>query len=141
MRASPGCSSRTALRRNSVAVADLHAARAERLALALSAVIALAIAVLTLMPGEAVPDAPGGDKVHHFVAFGALVLPVVVVRPRHALWAVPLAIGYGGAIELIQPHVGRHGEWADAVANALGACMGAALGWGLHRGARLWLGR
>ncbi len=118
-----------------------RAARAERLALALSGVIAVAIAVLTLMPAPSLPAAPGGDKLHHFVAFGALVLPVVAVRPRQALWAVPVAIGYGGAIELIQPHVGRHGEWADAVANALGACMGAALGWGLHRGARLLTGR
>ena len=110
-----------------------------RLALVVSALLAVVIAVFTLLPPQAMPEAPpGGDKLHHFVSFGALVLPVVAVRPRTALWAVPLAAGYGGLIELIQPHVGRHGEWGDVLANTLGAIGGAALGWGLHR---LWRGR
>lgn len=107
------------------------------LGIAASAVVAAAISVLTLMPAQELPSAPGGDKLHHFLAFSALVLPVVAVRPRNALWAVPLAIAYGGMIELIQPQVGRQGDWADALANALGALIGAALGWGLHRLGRL----
>ena len=104
----------------------------QRLGVSLSALVAVAIAVLTLMPAQSLPSAPGSDKLHHFLAFAALVLPAVTVRPRNALWMVPLAIGYGGMIELIQPHVGRHGEWGDVLANALGACIGAGLGWAFH---------
>lgn len=100
----------------------------------------MAIAVLTLMPAEGLPDAPGSDKLHHFLAFGALVFPVVATRPRAAIWAVPLAIGFGGAIELIQPHVGRHGEWADAAVNAGGALLGAAAATLLHRVLTPWPG-
>ena len=82
-----------------------------RIAAALGLAVAAAIAVATLLPVPALPPAPpGGDKLHHFVSFAALVLPLVAVRPRAALWAVPLAVAYGGAIELIQPHVGRGGE-------------------------------
>lgn len=111
----------------------MTAPRLQSLALIASGMVAVAIAVLTLMPGEGVPDAPGNDKLHHFLAFAALVWPVVASQPRAALWAVPLAAGYGGVIELIQPHVGRHGEWADALANTLGALAGAGLGWAAHR--------
>ncbi len=111
----------------------MTASRLRSLSLIASGLIAVVIAILTLMPGEGVPDAPGNDKLHHFLAFAALVWPVVAARPRAALWAVPLAMGYGGAIELIQPHVGRHGEWADMLANSLGALAGAGLGWAAHR--------
>ncbi len=106
--------------------------RLRRLAYAASLATALAIAVLTLMPAPSLPNAPGGDKLHHFLAFAALVFPVVAVRPRAGLWMVPGAILFGGAIELIQPHVGRHGEWADVLANATGALIGAALAWAVH---------
>ena len=103
-----------------------------RLSVGLSLLIGLAIALLTLTPAESLPEAPGGDKLHHFLAFAVLVLPVASVRPRWGLWAVPLAIAYGGAIELIQPHVGRHGEWADFWANSAGALAGWAIGAVLH---------
>ncbi len=107
--------------------------RAFRLAVALTCICALAIAYGTLTPVEALAlDPPGSDKLHHFLAFGGLVFPLVLVRPRVALWLVPVAALYGGAIELIQPHVGRHGEWADALANTAGAVIGAGLAAALH---------
>lgn len=107
--------------------------RSFRLAAALTGLCALAIAYGTLTPVPELPvDPPGSDKLHHFVAFGALVFPLVLVRPRTGWWLVPLAAAYGGAIELIQPHVGRHGEWADALANTAGAVIGAGLGVALH---------
>jgi len=114
-----------------------------RLSVGLSILIGLAIAVATLMPPHTLPKAPGGDKLHHFLAFAALVLPVASVRPRWCLWAVPLAVAYGGAIELIQPFVGRRGEWEDVLANTAGALAGAALGallhfWPLRPLRRLW---
>ena len=110
----------------------MSAPHLHRLGLVASALIAVLIAVLTLMPAEGLPPAPGNDKLHHFTAFAALVLPVVATRPRAVLWIVPAAVLFGGAIELIQPHVGRHGEWADQLANTLGALTGAALGRAAH---------
>ena len=115
-------------------------ATARRLGLAASGVVAILILVLTLIPGESVPDAPGGDKLHHLLAFAALVFPVVAVWPRAAVWVVPAAILFGAAIEVIQPFVGRHGEWADLLANALGALIGAGLGWLAHGALRRIIG-
>ncbi|MGY6411575.1 MAG: VanZ family protein [Alkalilacustris sp.] len=103
-----------------------------RLALAASGLVAVLIAILTLMPGDGVPDAPGNDKLHHFVAFATLVMPVVAARPKAVVWVAPAAILFGGAIELIQPFVGRSGEWADMLANTLGVGFGVGLGWVAH---------
>ena len=40
---------------------------------------------------------------------------------------LPLAVAYGGLIELVQPYVNRYGEWGDFVANAMGCLIGFAL--------------
>jgi len=114
-----------------------------RLSIGLSLMVATAIGWLTLMPAENLPVAPGSDKLHHFLGFAALILPIAAVRPRMCLWTVPLAVAYGGAIELIQPHVGREGEWGDFLANAAGALGGALAGvllhfWPLRPLARAW---
>jgi len=41
---------------------------------------------------------------------------------------LPIALLFGGAIELIQPYLGRGGELADFAADAAGIVFGAALG-------------
>lgn len=113
-------------------VRPMTRARLRTLALLLTLGIATAIALLGLMPPRALPEAPGGDKLHHFLAFAALVFPAAAVRPSVVLWLVPLAVGYGGLIELIQPMVGRQADWGDVAANAAGAVAGAGLGWAAH---------
>jgi len=45
---------------------------------------------------------------------------------------LPTALLFGGAIEPIQPDVGRAGEGADFLADVLGAGFGAALGLALR---------
>ncbi len=117
--------------------------RLYRHALMATGLVALAIVVLTLWPkdnGEAVPWAAlhGSRRAmlslfYHFVAYTVLVWPLTAIRPRSALWLVPVAAAAGAVMEAIQPHVGRNGTVEDALANALGACMGAALGWLTHR--------
>jgi VanZ family protein len=110
-----------------------------RIGLALTLVAAAAVGAGSLVPLETLPPEPGTGgtrsftRLHHLVGYAGIVLPVVAARPRAALWAVPAAIGYGGLIELIQPHVGRDGTLADALANALGAVIGGLGGWALHR--------
>lgn len=91
----------------------------------LTAVFACVIAYGTLSP----PGPPGPpllltDKQMHALAFFALVLPLGWVRPRWALGIASVALIFGGAIELVQPQVGRSGEWADLWADALGIVLG-----------------
>lgn len=83
-------------------------------------------------------DIPGSDKLHHFAAFALLTFPMIAHRPSAALWVLPLSIAYGGAIELIQPNVDRHAEWADFFADTAGALTGAVAGWLTYRLRKGW---
>jgi len=104
-----------------------------KLGLVLSLMIALMIGALTLSPMPAgVFAVTGIDKVYHFAAFTCLIFPLIVTDSRRWYWAVPMVILYGGAIELIQPTVGRSAEWLDFGANATGVLAGAALAELLH---------
>lgn len=95
--------------------------------------IAVAIGYTTLMPMPALPGPPGNDKVAHILAFALLTLPLSLVAPRSLLWLMPLALVFGGAIEMIQPYVGRDRELADLIADGIGILAGAAVGRGLAR--------
>lgn len=105
-----------------------------KLGLALSLMIAILIAALTLTPLATPPavNVVGIDKVYHFIAFAALIFPLIATDSRRWSWAVPLAILFGGAIELIQPFVGRDAEWLDFGADLTGVLAGAALAEILH---------
>ncbi|WP_323036133.1 VanZ family protein [Pararhodobacter sp.] len=104
-----------------------------KLGVVLSAVIALVIAALTLSPMPPGVFAVNGiDKAYHFAAFACLIFPLIVTDSRRWFWAVPLMVLYGGMIELIQPTVGRSGEWLDFGANVTGVLAGAALAEILH---------
>lgn len=102
------------------------------LALAATLALALVIGFLTLSPDISDGGVPGSDKVHHALAFFALALPLSLARPRLAIWITVAAIAYGGAIELIQPSVGRDKDVWDFLADGVGAVAGAAIGVGLH---------
>ena len=97
-------------------------------ALLLTGILAAIIAVLTLIPMDPPVDMGGGDKLHHLIAFAALVLPCAVLYRRVLVWLAPAALLYGGLIEFIQPALGRHGEWLDFVADSFGVASGIVLG-------------
>ena len=99
----------------------------------LTLALALAISFGTLRSGGAGLEVPGGDKLHHLMGFAALMLPVTSLYPRWTLPMLALALGFGGAIELIQPYVGRSRELADWGADSAGAVLGTALGLMLAR--------
>ncbi|MCH4271468.1 VanZ family protein [Kerstersia gyiorum] len=101
----------------------------DRLALAATLALLVIISFLTLASPGSLPRVAGGDKVHHALAFAALVFPVVVARPAWALRAFIGAVAYGGLIELVQPSFGRAGEWADLIADTIGAAAGVVLAW------------
>lgn len=89
--------------------------------------LAAIIAILTLMPLP-VSGPTGSDKVYHILAFACLALPLPFVKPRWTLWVILSVITYGGTIEALQPYFGRHAEWADLLADGLGALLGAGTG-------------
>ena len=94
-------------------------------ALVLTAAIALLIGWGTLSPpGGPGPALPLTDKQLHALGFGMLVLPLSLTRPAAIRWLAPLALAYGGAIELIQPAVGRSAEWGDFLADGVGIAIG-----------------
>ena len=94
--------------------------------LIVSVCLLLIITAQSLCPLD-VPSPPGSDKIHHLIAYAALVFPVALRQPNRWLWFVVFFIGYSGLIELIQPYVNRYGEWLDMLANTAGVLCGVAL--------------
>ena len=89
-------------------------------------VIAALIAYLTLTP---IPHAPvntliGLDKLYHFMAFAALMLPSGVLPWRQRLATLIAAILFGGGIEIAQPFVERTASIGDFFADCSGAVSG-----------------
>ena len=95
-------------------------------------ILAVLVAGFALTPVTPPPGAPGSDKLHHFVAFAALVSPCAVMFPRALIVVVPGAILLGGLIEVVQPAVGRQKEMMDFLADTCGVGIGLVLGFGLR---------
>ncbi|WP_110669487.1 VanZ family protein [Salinicola halophilus] len=96
--------------------------------IAFTLVWALAIAWGSLTPGSNLPSELPWDKFNHLAGYGGLTLGLLFAGLR-TVPAVVTALVYGIAIEYAQLWVpGRSGgDWADILANALGA-IGVALG-------------
>jgi VanZ family protein len=95
-----------------------------------------AVTLLSLWPRpELQAAAPGGDKLHHLLAYAALAAPVALARPRGWAWALAGLAAWSWGIELVQPLVGRHNSLADLAANVAGLGLGAAAAAGLRRAA------
>jgi membrane associated rhomboid family serine protease len=84
----------------------------------------MAITLLSLWPLSTLPDVPGNDKFHHFIAYAALMFPAVLAKPRYLLVLGVFFIVWSGAIELVQPYVNRYAEWLDLAANTGGIIAG-----------------
>ncbi len=106
----------------------MTSARTKRIVMVITVALAAVIGVLTLLPLELPPGPPGNDKLYHFIAFMALAAPISVFWRAAVPYAAPVFVIYGGAIELIQPHVGRSAEWADFGMDVLGVMAAIALG-------------
>ncbi|WP_010138029.1 hypothetical protein [Oceanicola sp. S124] len=106
-------------------------------ALAATLILAAIVTVLTLGPSLVPGKALGGDKVQHALGFGAIILPIALVRPRWLIVAAPAVIAGGGLIEILQDHVGRDGDLADWVSDIAGVGAMILLALALRRIARI----
>ena len=94
--------------------------------------VVVAILVGTLFPVSQLPEVDGGDKAAHLIAFALLAIPLnLVTYPRWLLLNTGFVL-FGGAIEFIQPFIGRHGEWLDLGADMIGVVGGLLVARGLH---------
>jgi hypothetical protein len=110
------------------AVPSRWQAAAKFTAIALTALLALTIAVLTLTPMSTSAVSQLSDKLLHAIAFMGLVLPCAVLTPRLLKFVVPFAVTFGAAIEIIQPYVGREPKFLHFVADGVGIGIGVMLG-------------
>ncbi len=92
--------------------------------LQITVMLLVSIATLSLWPAAHLPNVPGTDKTHHFIAYGALMFPTALKKPKYIVTIAICFIAFSGAIELIQPYVNRYGEWLDMAANTLGLVCG-----------------
>ncbi len=95
---------------------------------ALSVITATAVVILSLYPLPQLPNIPGTDKSHHFIAYALLFFPIALHQPRYWLRIGFVIILLSGLIELIQPWVNRYGEWLDLLANTAGVLVGGCVG-------------
>lgn len=95
--------------------------------LILTILLSLVILCLTLTVQTGTQPGIINDKLAHFLAFAALVFPHSLAH-KNSFRAVSLwALFLGGAIEIIQPYVGRQGDWFDYLADLLGVITGVVL--------------
>jgi hypothetical protein len=92
--------------------------------LLITLVLLVSITTLSLWPAANLPQVPGSDKTHHFISYGALMLPAALAKPKHLFYIACGFALFSGAIEIIQPYVNRYGEWLDMAANVAGLTCG-----------------
>lgn len=89
----------------------------------------MAASVLSLVPiAVDLPQPVASDKLHHFVAYALIALPVALARPRWWFLLVVAIALWSIVIELVQPFVGRERAAGDVAANAGGLVFAIALG-------------
>lgn len=91
------------------------------------------ITLLSLNPISNLPSVPGGDKMHHIIAYAILMFPVALKKPKHWPFIALLFLCLSGAIELLQPLVGRHNDWLDISANWTGIILSTLFAQLIHR--------
>ena len=108
----------------------------------LTAIVVIAILLLTLLPGDDLPEMPSfpfADKVGHLMMFGGLAATLLydLSRPlRRVTWknfllAAAVSSLFGGCIELLQASIntGRSPEIADFAADVAGAIVCGLIAW------------
>jgi VanZ family protein len=101
--------------------------RYRRLWMLLGLLIALAIAIVCVVPSRSLPNVNLSDKLEHALAFLLLAFwfGSIIVR-RDFLWLAVALVAFGGLIEIVQgtTGLGRHADPRDLLADSLGAGLG-----------------
>ena len=88
----------------------------------------LTVFIGSMMPGEQVPNLPGGDKSHHFIAYSSLMFWFGQLYLRRRFRVALALIAMGVAIEFLQPRLSnRMFDLADILANSIGVAIGLAV--------------
>ncbi|MFT6907709.1 MAG: hypothetical protein ACJAS1_004393 [Oleiphilaceae bacterium] len=87
-------------------------------------VITLFILIAITLLSLSLPSLPGSDKTHHFLAYGALMFPIALRKPKYWQFICLFFICWSGVIELLQPYFNRYGDWLDMAANTTGIICG-----------------
>lgn len=92
---------------------------------------AIAVIVLSLIPGKDVPMGDISDKYRHAAAYGVLAMLASASFLGPRWWPIAMAFivvsGFGLTIEYIQPSFHRSFDYGDALANSIGAAVGCGL--------------
>ena len=62
----------------------------------ITVIIAVSISTLSLWPVAHLPSVPGTDKTHHFISYGALMLPAALRQPKYLLVIVFIFLTFSG---------------------------------------------
>ena len=100
---------------------------AQNIALFSTLCIAVVLALATLTPGAGKLAPQEADKLFHVAGFAFLVMPMLTVRLENGLVIIPLALFFGGTIEINQPYVNRLSDFSDFWADLVGVLIGVAL--------------
>lgn len=101
------------------------------------------ILIASLLPTEYI-EAPGSDKLHHFLSYAVLawwcVLAFQIQTSRKLLILIVLLVCYGACIELLQGLSGyRFAEWYDLLANTMGVFIGTLFAFYVMKGFLSWV--
>ena len=113
-------------------LSSLNTLLARRLAGLASLLVAAAIAILSVLPGEDLPEVHLSDKVEHAIAYAVLSACTCFWLGRRRLIAgILVTVGYGALLEIVQAlsGTGRTASFLDGGANLIGACLGAGMAW------------
>lgn len=89
-------------------------------------VVLLAIWILSFLPGSIMPSVPGTDKLHHALAYFALMFcwGQLFISPRPRLNLAITFVVMGALIECLQGLTTyRSFEWLDMLADAIGVAL------------------
>lgn len=91
-------------------------------------IIAVAIAILSLLPPKSALNLGSKDKISHFIAYFTLSINAFLAWriSIKSIWLILVLISYGLLLEFLQGFVpGRDSSWMDALANSAGVLIGA----------------
>lgn len=106
----------------------LRLVRKQKTVRALTAILFIMIALMTLTPVSTPTGYGVTDKTYHLLAFAWLALPVATLQPKWLLFMIPIFVIFGGTIEIIQPYFGRSCDFADWIADIKGVLIGSVIG-------------